>query len=67
MDSFQGKKLNAPNDIVVHTDGAIWFSASGLRNHGKLRRAQGGVELPTAVYRLDPKTREAAVVVGDLR
>jgi len=29
MDSFQGKKLNAPNDIVVHTDGAIWFSDPG--------------------------------------
>src|SRR5579863_7005439 len=29
MDSFQGKKLNAPNDIVVHSDGAIWFSDPG--------------------------------------
>src|SRR4051812_3144886 len=26
MDSFQGKKLNAPNDVAVHSDGAIWFS-----------------------------------------
>ena len=29
MDSIQGKKLNAPNDIVVHSDGAIWFSDPG--------------------------------------
>ena len=27
MDSFQGKKLNAPNDVVVHSDGAIWLPA----------------------------------------
>ena len=29
MDGFQGKKLNAPNDVVVHSDGAIWFSDPG--------------------------------------
>jgi len=29
MDGFQGKKLNAPNDLVVHSDGAIWFSDPG--------------------------------------
>src|SRR5215470_94210 len=25
MDGFQGKKLNAPNDLAVHSDGTIWF------------------------------------------
>ena len=29
MDGFQGKKLNAPNDLVAHSDGAIWFSDPG--------------------------------------
>src|ERR1700740_2255905 len=29
MDRFQDKKLNAPNDIVVHSDGAIWFVDPG--------------------------------------
>ena len=29
MDSFQGKKLNAPNDLVAHSDGAIWFTDPG--------------------------------------
>ena len=24
-DSYQGKKLNSPNDVVAHSDGAIWF------------------------------------------
>jgi len=25
-DSYSGKKLNSPNDVVVHTDGSIWFT-----------------------------------------
>src|SRR5262245_59484085 len=25
-DKFQGKRLNSPNDIVVHPDGSIWFT-----------------------------------------
>jgi len=66
MDSFQGKKLNAPNDIVVHSDEAIWFSDPGYGIMGNYEGHKAAFELPTAVYRLDPKTREATVVVGDL-
>lgn len=25
-DSFQGKRLNSPNDVVVRSDGSIWFT-----------------------------------------
>ena len=25
-DKFQGKRLNSPNDVVVHPDGSIWFT-----------------------------------------
>ena len=25
-DKFQGKRLNSPNDVVVHPDGGIWFT-----------------------------------------
>jgi gluconolactonase len=25
-DSFEGKRLNSPNDAVVHSDGAVWFT-----------------------------------------
>jgi gluconolactonase len=66
IDSFQNKKLNAPNDIVVHSDGAVWFTDPG---YGIMNNYEGHVatfELPANVYRLDPKTGEARVVVGDM-
>jgi gluconolactonase len=66
MDSFQGKKLNAPNDVVVHSDGAIWFSDPGYGIMSNYEGHKAAFELPANVYRLDPKTRAATVVVGDL-
>ena len=35
MDRFNGKKLNAPNDIVVASDGAIWFTDPGYGIDGE--------------------------------
>ncbi|MBT5872147.1 MAG: SMP-30/gluconolactonase/LRE family protein [Candidatus Latescibacteria bacterium] len=66
MDQFEEKSLNAPNDVVVHTDGSIWFTDPG---YGILMEYEGHraeFELPTNVYRLDPVTREATVVTDDL-
>src|SRR5690554_2593771 len=25
-DTFEGKRLNSPNDVVVHSNGSIWFT-----------------------------------------
>lgn len=65
LDSFQGHRLNAPNDLVVHSDGSIWFTDPG---YGILTNYEGyraEFELPTNVYRIDPHTGQATVVVGD--
>jgi gluconolactonase len=67
MESFQGKKLNAPNDVVVHSDGAIWFSDPGYGIMSNYEGHKAAFELPEVVYRLDPKTRVATIVVSDLQ
>jgi gluconolactonase len=66
IDGFQGKKLNAPNDVVVHSDGAIWFSDPGYGIMSNYEGHKAAFELPANVYRLDPKTHAATVVVGDM-
>jgi len=65
IDRFQGKPFNAPNDLAVHSDGAIWFTDPG---YGILSNYEGhktAFELPCNVYRIDPKTNALAVVVSD--
>jgi gluconolactonase len=66
MDHFQGKPLNAPNDVTVHSDGAIWFTDPGYGIMNNYEGHKAAFELPTNVYRLDPKTREATVVANDM-
>jgi len=66
VDRYQGKRLNAPNDVVVHSNGGIWFTDPG---YGILSHYEGHVdtfELPTSVYRLDPAKGEVAVVTSEL-
>jgi gluconolactonase len=63
-DQFQGKKFNAPNDIVTHSDGAIWFTDPGYGIMSNYEGHKATLDLPCNVYRLDPKTRELAIVAG---
>ncbi|HVJ85302.1 MAG TPA: SMP-30/gluconolactonase/LRE family protein [Caulifigura sp.] len=65
-DKFDGKPLNSPNDIVVKSDGSIWFTDPpfGILGYYEGRKAE--VELPTNVYRWDPKTAALSVVAGDI-
>ena len=53
-DSYNGKKLNSPNDVVVTRDGAVWFTdpVFGILGYYEGHRAES--EVPPAVYRLDP-------------
>ena len=64
-DRYQGRRLNSPNDVVVRSDGTIWFSDPhyGIRLDYEGERAEQ--ELPCNLYRLDPATGDLHVVAGD--
>lgn len=66
VDSYQGKPLNSPNDLVVKSDGTIWFTdpAYGIESDYEGHRANQ--EQPGCyVYCVDPATGAIKVVVDD--
>src|ERR1700730_7632802 len=52
IDNYEGKKLNAPNDIVVASDDSIWFTDPGYGIFGNYEGHKAEPELPPRVYRL---------------
>jgi gluconolactonase len=65
-DRFTGKPFNAPNDIVVHPDGGVWFTDPGYGSSNDYEGNQGPLELKEAVYRIDPGTGAVALVTDEL-
>jgi gluconolactonase len=65
VDAHAGKRLNAPNDVVVSSDGAIWFSDPlyGISNDYEGGRQVS--EQPPALYRFDPASGEIRVMASD--
>ncbi len=62
---YQGRQLNSPNDIVVRSDGMIYFTdpTSGRSEGYGVPREP---ELPfCGVYRLDPTSKELTLLVND--
>jgi gluconolactonase len=66
MDSFDGKPLNAPNDVVVKSDRSIWFTDPGYGLLSEYEGAKREPELPMRVYRIDPGTHKGEVVMEDM-
>ncbi len=52
-DKFEGKRLNSPNDIVVHPDGSIWFTDPTYGINGDYEGFKAEKELKEAVYRVE--------------
>src|SRR6266446_6174461 len=66
-ETFDGKKLTGPNDVVVKSDGSIWFSDNGAGIRGNYLGHKAPQELPFRVYRIDGTTGVMTVAVGDMQ
>lgn len=64
-DGFEGRRLNSPNDVVVKSDGTIWFTDPhyGIMTNYEGHRAEQ--ELPCNLYRADPATGRIEAMVTD--
>jgi gluconolactonase len=65
LDNVGGKRLNAPNDVVVASDGGIWFTDPGYGILTDYEGPKSEFELPVCVYRIDPATGASTVVADD--
>jgi gluconolactonase len=66
-DRFEGKRLNSPNDVVVKSDGSVWFTDPPFGILGNYEGARAEPELPQNVYRIDGETGVLTVVAADIR
>ena len=65
-DRFDGKPLNSPNDVVVKSDGSIWFTDPPFGILGFYEGEIATPELPTNIYRVDGQTGRVTVASGDI-
>ena len=61
-DNYEGKRLNSPNDVVVKSDGSIWFTDPRFGILGNYEGAVAEPELPMNVYRVDGNTAAVTIV-----
>ena len=59
MDNWQGKPLNSPNDVVVKSDGSIWFTDPPFGILGNYEGNKADSEVGQHVYCVDPDTGTA--------
>ncbi|WP_455873932.1 SMP-30/gluconolactonase/LRE family protein [Rhizobium yanglingense] len=65
-DSYQGKRLNSPNDVVVASDGSIWFTdpSYGIKSDYEGHKSEPEQETRN-VYRIDAQSGVVEAVVTD--
>lgn len=62
VDAYDGKKLNSPNDVVVKSDGTVWFTDPP---YGLPQQRVGKEQDKDHVFRYDPRAREVRPVAED--
>src|SRR6476661_10914127 len=66
IDRHAGRRLNSPNDVVVKSDGSIWFTDPMFGIAGNYEGHKAEPELPMNVYRVDGRTGRATVVAENI-
>jgi gluconolactonase len=66
MDNSQGKRLSSPNDVVVKSDGSIWFTDPPFGILGWYEGRKAEPELNAAIWRVDGETGQATMVADDV-
>jgi gluconolactonase len=66
-DRFEGKRLNSPNDVVVKSDGSIWFTdpTYGIDSDYEGNKSESEIGRSN-VYRVDPSTGAVTAVITDM-
>lgn len=65
-DHWQGKRLNSPNDVVVHPDGGIWFTDPSFGIRGNYEGNAAEPETKEAVYRVDGTSGRIELVTDEV-
>jgi gluconolactonase len=66
-DRFEGRRLNSPNDVVVKSDGSIWFSDPSYGIDSDYEGYAALSEIGASnVYRIDPVDGVVTLVASDL-
>jgi len=65
VDRHADKRLNAPNDVVVQSDGSIWFTDPLYGIQSDYEGGRQSSEQPPALYRFDPQSGAITVAAGD--
>jgi gluconolactonase len=64
-DRFEGKRLNSPNDVIVKSDGTVWFSDPPYGIQTDYEGGKQEQEQKPRVYRLDPRSGALSVIADD--
>jgi gluconolactonase len=65
-DRFEGRRFNSPNDVVVKSDGSVWFTdpAYGIESDYEGHKAESEIGA-CHVYRVDPQSGECRIAADD--
>ena len=65
-DGWNGHRLNSPNDVVVASDGAVWFTDPHYGIMMDYEGARADQEIPCHVYRIPPEGGPPEAMVTDM-